>query len=153
CAISRQNVVQAALQGQGLSIGPVPLGQYKSDPISEVCPTQSTAQDKKYLPAAGNPSGFSFTVLASDDIDGTTAASMTEIQNELSQVGITMTINNENSNQYVQDWLAGNFQATYAENSANPNPYIMYNRYFGTVASLAKPAGYDNPALAKLQAQ
>jgi peptide/nickel transport system substrate-binding protein len=153
CAISRQNVVHAALLGQGLSIGPVPLGQYKSNPTSAVCPTQNLAQAKKYLAAAGNASGFSFTVLASDDIDGTTAASMTEIQNELSQVGITMTINNENSNQYVQDWLAGNFQATYANNSANPNPYIMYNRYFGTGASLAKPAGYDNPALAKLLAK
>jgi peptide/nickel transport system substrate-binding protein len=153
CAISRQNVVQAALLGQGLSIGPVPLGQYKSSPISAVCPTQSTAQAKKYLAAAGDPSGFSFTVLASNDIDGTTAASMTEIQNELSQVGITMTINNENSNQYVQDWLAGNFQATYANNGASPNPYIMYDRYFGTGASLSKPAGYDNPALAKLLAK
>lgn len=152
CAISRQNVVHAALLGQGLSIGPVPLGQYSSKPISQICPTQNLAQAKKYLAAAGNAGGFTFTVLGSDDIDGTTAASLTEIQNELSQVGITMTINNENSSQYVQDWLAGNFQATYAENSANPNPYIMYDRYFGTGASLAKPAGYANPALAKLLA-
>jgi peptide/nickel transport system substrate-binding protein len=153
CAISRQNVVHAALLGQGLSIGPVPLGQYASKPISQICPTQNLAQAKKYLSAAGNASGFTFTVLGSDDIDGTTAASLTEIQNELSQIGITMTINNENSNQYVQDWLAGNFQATYAENSANPNPYIMYDRYFGTGASLAKPAGYTSPALAKLLAE
>ncbi len=136
----------------GLSIGPVPLGQYSSKPISQICPTQNLAQAKKYLAAAGNAGGFSFTVLGSDDIDGTTAASLTEMQNELSQVGITMTINNENSSQYVQDWLAGNFQATYAENSANPNPYIMYDRYFGTGASLSKPAGYANPALAKLLA-
>ena len=150
CAISRQNVVQAALLGQGESIGPVPLGQYKSSPISAVCPTQNTAKAKQYLSAAGNASGFSFTVLVSDDIDATTSAAMTEVQNELAQVGITMTINNENTSQYVQDWLAGNFQATYAENGANPNPYTMYNRYFGTGASLVKPAGYTNPTLAGL---
>ena len=150
CAISRQNVVQAALLGQGESIGPVPLGQYKSSPISAVCPTQNTAKAKQYLSAAGNASGFSFTVLVSDDIDATTSAAMTEVQNELAQVGITMTINNETTGQYVQDWLAGNFQATYAENGANPNPYTMYNRYFGTGASLVKPAGYTNPTLAGL---
>ncbi len=150
CAVSRQNVVQAALLGQGVSVGPVPLGQYKSAPISAVCPKQNTAKAKSYLAAAGNSSGFAFTVLVSDDIDATTSAAMTEAQNELAQVGITMTINNESTSQYVQDWLAGNFQATYAENGANPNPYIMYARYFGTGASLGKPAGYANSALASL---
>lgn len=150
CAVSRQNIVHAALLGQGLSVGPVPLGQYASKPISAVCPTQDQAKAKSYLQAAGNASGFSFSVLGSDDIDATTSAALTEIQNELSQVGITMTINNENTGQYVQDWLAGNFQAAYAENGANPNPYIMYNRYFGTGASLVKPAGYANSALASL---
>jgi peptide/nickel transport system substrate-binding protein len=150
CAISRQNVVQAALLGQGESVGPVPLGQYKSNPTAAICPTQDTAKAKSYLAAAGNPSGFSFTILVSDDIDGTTSAAMTEVQNELAQVGITMTINNESTSQYVQDWLAGNFQATYAENGANPNPYVMYNRYFGTGASLGKPAGYANSTLASM---
>jgi peptide/nickel transport system substrate-binding protein len=149
CAVSRQNVVHAALLGQGVSVGPVPLGQYKSAPAA-VCPTQDTAKAKSYLAAAGNPNGFSFTVLVSDDIDATTSAAMTEVQNELAQVGITMTINNETTSQYVQDWLAGNFQATYAENGANPNPYVMYNRYFGTGASLGKPAGYANSTLASM---
>jgi peptide/nickel transport system substrate-binding protein len=149
CAVSRQNVVHAALLGQGVSVGPVPLGQYKSAPAA-VCPTQDTAKAKSYLAAAGNASGFKFTVLVSDDIDATTSAAMTEVQNELAQVGITMTINNETTSQYVQDWLAGNFQATYAENGANPNPYVMYNRYFGTGASLSKPAGYANPTLASM---
>lgn len=150
CAVSRQNVVQAALLGQGVSVGPVPLGQYASKPISAVCPRQDTAKAKSYLSAAGNASGFSFTVLVSNDIDATTSAAMTEVQNELAQVGIKMTINNETTGQYVQDWLAGNFQATYAENGANPNPYVMYDRYFGTGASLVKPSGYVNSTLASM---
>lgn len=153
CAISRQNVVHAALLGQGVSVGPVPLGQYASKPISAICPTQNVAKAKSYLSAAGNAGGFSFTVLVSDDIDATTSAAMTEVQNELAQVGINMTINNETTGQYVQDWLAGNFQATYAENGANPNPYVMYNRYFGTGASLVKPSGYVNSTLASLLAK
>ena len=42
-----------------------------------------------------------------------------------------MNIQNLASNAYIQDWLKGKFQAAFAENGADPNPYVMYGRYFG----------------------
>ena len=54
------------------------------------------------------------------------------------------------SNAYIQDWLKGKFQGAFAENGANPNPYVMYGRYFGPGANLGVPAGYSSGILQKL---
>jgi peptide/nickel transport system substrate-binding protein len=150
CAVSRQQVVASALLGQGQSVGPVPLGPYKSAPIAAVCPKQNLTQAKAYLKKAGDPSGFSFTAITSTDLDATSAAQATAVQSALQQVGITMTIQNLAGNAYIQDWLKGKFQAAFAENGADPDPYVMYGRYFGPGANLGVPAGYSNPALQKL---
>ena len=71
-------------------------------------------------------------------------------QSDLAKVGIHMTIDNLGENDYIQRWLKGQFQAAFAENGANPDPYIMYGRYFGPGANLAVPSGYSSPALASL---
>jgi peptide/nickel transport system substrate-binding protein len=150
CAVSRQQVVASALLGQGQSVGPVPLGPAKSSPISAVCPKQNLTQAKAYLSKAGDPSGFTFTAITSTDLDATSAAQATSVQAALKQVGITMNIQNLAGNAYIQDWLKGKFEAAFAENGADPDPYVMYGRYFGPGANLGVPAGYSSPALQKL---
>ena len=87
---------------------------------------------KSYLKKAGDPNGFSFTALTSTDLDPTSAAQATVVQSDLAQVGITMNIQNLAGDAYIQDWLKGKFQAAFAWNGADPNPYTMYGRYFGT---------------------
>ena len=74
------------------------------------------------------------------------------MQSDLAKVGIKMNIQNLAENAYIQDWLKGNFQAAFAWNGADPNPYTMYGRYFGTGANLGVPAGYSSPQLQKLLA-
>ncbi len=69
------------------------------------------------------------------------------MQSELAKVGIKMNIQNLASNAYIQDWLKGKFQAAFAENGADPDPYVMYGRYFGAGADLAVPAGYSSKSL------
>ena len=71
------------------------------------------------------------------------------MQSELARVGIKMNIQNLAANAYIQDWLKGDFQAAFAENGADPDPYIMYGRYFGKGAGLAVPAGYSSASLQK----
>jgi peptide/nickel transport system substrate-binding protein len=150
CALNRRQVVTSSVLGQGVSVGPVPLGPFKSSPVSAVCPTQNISQAKSYLSKAGNPSGFSFTAITSTDLDATSAAQATAVQAQLAQAGITMTIQNLAGNEYIQDWLKGSFQAAFAENGADPDPYVMYDRYFGPGANLSVPAGYSNTTLANL---
>jgi peptide/nickel transport system substrate-binding protein len=153
CATNRSQILEDSVFGAGKVVGPVPLGQFASDPVSAVCPTPNITLAKSYLKKAGDASGFSFTAITSTDLDPTSAAQATAMQGELSQAGITMNIQNLAGNAYIQDWLDGKFQAAFAWNGADPDPYTMYGRYFGTGANLGVPAGYSSPTLQKLLAQ
>ena len=150
CATNRKQILQDSVFGQGKVVGPVPLGPYASKPVSAICPTQNLKLAKTYLKAAGKPSGFSFTTITSTDLDSTSAAQAVAMQSELAQVGIKMKIQNLASNAYIQDWLGGKFQAAFAENGADPDPYVMYGRYFGKGADLGVPAGYSSKSLQSL---
>lgn len=153
CAVNRKQVLEDAVFGAGKVVGPVPLGQFASNPVSAVCAKPSLSRAKAYLAKAGDPKGFTFTALTSTDLDPTSAAQATVVQSELAKVGIKMNIENLAENAYIQDWLKGKFQAAFAWNGADPNPYTMYGRYFGTGANLAAAAGYSSPALQKLLAE
>ena len=147
CAVDRQQILDAAAFGQGQVVGPVPLGQYASNPVSAVCPTPDPTLARQYLQKAGNPSGFTFTALTSTELDPTSSAQAVAMQSQLAAVGIKMNIQNLAGNAYVQDWLKGTFQAAFAWNGANPDPYTMYGRYFGPGANLGVPAGYSSTKL------
>jgi peptide/nickel transport system substrate-binding protein len=153
CAINRTQVLENAALGQGKVVGPVPLGPHASSAGSRGCPSPSVAKAKGYLAKAGMPHGFSFTAMMSQDLDGTSQAQAVTVQSDLAKVGIHMAIQNVAQNDYIQRWLKGDFQAAFAENGANPDPYIMYGRYFAPGANLAVPAGYSSPALASLLTQ
>jgi peptide/nickel transport system substrate-binding protein len=150
CAVNRQQVLQDSVFGAGQVVGPVPLGEFASNPVSAVCPTPNLATAKSYLQKAGDASGFSFTAITSTDLDPTSAAQATVVQGDLAQAGIKMNIENLASDAYIQDWLKGHFQGAFAWNGADPDPYTMYGRYFGTGANLGVPAGYSSSQLQKL---
>ncbi len=152
CAVDRKQVLEDAVFGAGKVVGPLPLGQYASNPVAAICPTVNAAKAKSYLQQAGNPKGFTFTAVTSTELDPTSAAQATVVQSDLAKVGIKMNIQNLAEDAYIQDWLKGNFQAAFAWNSSNPNPYTMYGRYFGFGANLNVPAGYSSPELQKLLA-
>lgn len=153
CAINRQTVVDDSVFGAGKVVGPVPLGPYASQPVSSVCSTPNLNLAKSYLKKAGNPSGFAFTAITSVELDPTSSAQATVVQAALAKVGIKMSIDNVAEDAYIQDWLKGKFQAAFAWNGADPNPYTMYGRYFGAGANLGVPAGYSSPVLQKLLKQ
>jgi len=147
CATNRNQILQDSVFGDGKVVGPVPLGPYATNPVSAICATQNLAQARKYLKASGHASGFTFTAITSTDLDSTSAAQAIAMQSELARVGIKMNIQNLAANAYIQDWLKGKFQAAFAENGADPDPYVMYGRYFGAGAGLAVPAGYSSKSL------
>ena len=150
CAINRNQIVADSVFGQGQVVGPVPIGPFASKPVSAICPTTSVSKAKSYLSAAGDPSGFSFTAITSTDLDPTSGAQATAAAAELAQAGITMHITNLAGATYIQDWLKGTFQAAFAWNGADPDPYTMYGRYFGPGANLGVPAGYSSKSLQTL---
>lgn len=153
CAVDRQSVVNDSVFGAGKVVGPVPLGTFASNPVSTVCPTPDLAKAKSYLQKAGDAGGFTFTAITSTELDPTSSAQATVVQSDLAKAGIKMNIENIAGNAYIQDWLKGHFQAAFAWNGADPNPYTMYGRYFGAGANLGVPAGYSSPTLQKLLKQ
>jgi peptide/nickel transport system substrate-binding protein len=150
CALNRSTILANAALGQGKVVGPVPLGPYAPSPTAGPCGTQNLAAAKKYLAKAGMPNGFSFTGMISDALDATSQAQAVTAQSDLAKVGIKMTIQNVGENDYIQRWLKGDFQGAFAENGANPDPYIMYGRYFGPGANLGVPSGFSSPTLSNL---
>ena len=88
--------------------------------------------------------------MTSNDLDATSSAQAIAVQSQLKQAGITMNIQNLAGNAYIQDWLKGKFQAAFAENGADPNPYTMYGRYFAPGANLGIPSGYSSAALQRI---
>jgi peptide/nickel transport system substrate-binding protein len=153
CALNRTDILANAALGEGRVVGPVPLGPYAPSPTAGICGTQNLALARHYLSAAGMSGGFSFTAMISDALDATSEAQAVTAQADLAKVGIKMTIQNVGEDDYIQRWLKGDFQAAFAENGANPDPYIMYGRYFGPGANLGVPSGYSSPQLASLLTQ
>ncbi len=49
CAVNRAEVLQDSVFGAGQVVGPVPLGEFASNPVSAVCPTPNLATAKSYL--------------------------------------------------------------------------------------------------------
>jgi peptide/nickel transport system substrate-binding protein len=153
CALNRNDILENAALGQGKVVGPVPLGPYAPSPTAGPCGTQNLAAAKRYLAKAGMPKGFSFTAMTSDALDATSQAQAVTAQSDLAKVGIKMSIDNVGENDYIQRWLKGQFDGAFAENGANPDPYIMYGRYFGPGANLGVPSGFSSPKLANLLEQ
>lgn len=149
CATNRQEILRSSVFGQGKVVGPVPMGPYASKPVSSICPTPNLKMAKKYLKLAHHTKGFTFTAITSTDLDSTSAYQAIAMQSQLAKVGIKMNIQNLAANAYIQDWLKGNFQAAFAENGASPNPYVMYDRYFGKGGTLSIPAGYKSAQIQK----
>lgn len=80
----------------------------------------SDTQAKQQLVKAGNPKGFSFTLLGSND--PVTVQEMEAIQSELAKVGITMHIEPVDFTTLLTDAIKGNYEADLLGWSGRPDP-------------------------------
>jgi peptide/nickel transport system substrate-binding protein len=153
CAISRQDVVDSAALGASDITGPITSPQYKSDPADQPCPKQDLAKAKSYLAKAGKPNGFTLNLITSTGLYSSAVDEAQNVQAQLGKVGIKVNVETLDSNTYVTDWLAGNFDAAIAQNGGSTDPNTMYARYFTSTGSYNKVAGYSSPELDQLFAK
>jgi peptide/nickel transport system substrate-binding protein len=153
CAISRKNVLDSAALGAGQISGPITSPQYKSNVNDQPCATQNLAKARKYLAKAGKPNGFTLNLITSSGLYATAVDEAQNIQSQLGKIGIKVNVQTLDSNTYVTDWLAGNFEAAIAENGGSVDPNTMYARYFTSTGVYNKVAGYHSAALDKLFAE
>lgn len=154
CAIDRDEVVQSAALGDGTVTGPITSPAFASDPSDRPCPTQDLDKAKDYLAKAGYANGLTIKTLApTAAVYAQGPAEATDLQAQLAKVGITLDLVTEDTTAYVNDWLAGTYDAAVARNGGQPDPDAMYNRYFISTGNLNKVAGYSSPELDQLFAE
>jgi peptide/nickel transport system substrate-binding protein len=75
------------------------------------------------------------------------------IQAQLKKVGIEMEIETLELGVYVDRWLKADFDAAVALNGGNPDPDIMFFRYWHNTGNLNKVAAYKDAEIDKLLEQ
>nr|WP_272211317.1 ABC transporter substrate-binding protein [Marinicella sp. W31]MDC2877202.1 ABC transporter substrate-binding protein [Marinicella sp. W31] len=153
CAIDRQDVLDAALLGEGKVTGPLTMPAYASDPSDLLCYAPDLEKAKALMAEAGYEDGFSASVIAATGEPPTAAAEAQVIQSQLAEIGIDLEIEMMELNVYIDRWLKGDFDMAVALNGGRTDPYTMYNRYWTKDGNLAHVAHYGDDMLDSLMQQ
>lgn len=149
CAIDRQQVVDTASLGEGQVTGPATPQYYQIDLSKTFCPTPDLVKAKQLLSDSG-AKDVSFTIIAAADEPPTAVAEAQNIQAQLLAIGVNAKIETLELGVYVDRWLKADFDAAIALNGGNPDPGVMFNRYWMSTGNLNKVAAYSDPAIDKL---
>ena len=153
CAIDRQEVVDAALAGEGQVTGPMTVPAFAEDPSTLFCYKQDVAKAKQLMEEAGLPGGFTAKVIAATGEPPVAAAEAQVLQAQLAEIGVKLEIEMMELNVYVDAWLKGDFDMAVAQNGGRPDPYPMYNRYFTKDGNLLKVSNFVDDTLDTLMHQ
>ncbi|GAB5448107.1 ABC transporter substrate-binding protein [Gymnodinialimonas sp.] len=150
CAIDRQDILDAALLGEGEVTGPLTSPNYRTDPSGLFCYEQDQDRARELLAEAGHADGFSATVMAATGEPPTASAVAQVIQAQLAEVGIELEIEMQELSVYIDRWLAADFDMAVALNGGRVDPYTMYNRYWTRDGNLQGVANYIDDTLDSL---
>ncbi len=153
CAIDRQEVLDTASLGEGEVTGPATPPYYRVPLKDLTCYTPDLSKAKQLLANAGVSTGLKFTIIAASDEPPTAVAEAQSIQAQLKKVGIETTIQTLELGVYVDRWLKADFDAAVALNGGNPDPDIMFFRYWYKTGNLQNVAAYNSPDIDQLLEQ
>ncbi len=148
-AIDRQEVLDVAALGEGQVTPPVVQPYYAADVSTLFGYTKDIDKAKELLKEAGNPD-VTFTIMAAADEPPTAVAEAQNIQDQLSEVGITVKIETLELGVYVDRWKAGDFDACVALNGGGSDPNGTFWRYWHSTGNLQKVSVFNDPELDKL---
>lgn len=149
CAIDRQQVLDTASLGEGQVTGPATALNWQISLDQLACYKKDAAKAKDLLAAAG-AKDVTFTIIAAAAEPPTAVAEAQNVQAQLKAVGVTAKIETLELGVYVDRWLKGDFDAAIALNGGNPDPHVMFFRYWHSTGNLNKVAAYSNPDIDKL---
>ncbi len=145
CAIDRQEVVDTASLGEGMVTGPATAPFYRI-PLEELsCYTKDIEKAKQLLAESGVTLPFTIKIMAAQDEPPTAVAEAQNIQAQLAPLGIEVEIETLELGVYVDRWLKADFDAVAALNGGNPDPDIMFYRYWHSTGNLQKVAAWNSP--------
>lgn len=144
-AIDRQQIVDAVALGEGDITGPIapaltqfalPTSQYPSY-------TRDVARARQLLQEA-NVGPIQFTMLTETSEPAYARDIAQLVQQQLSEVGITMNIELLEFNQWVERWLKADFDMAPGLNGGQADPDYYVFRYFTTDGNLNFVTSYQN---------
>jgi peptide/nickel transport system substrate-binding protein len=154
CAIDREQVVQTAYFGQGEVTGPITSPGYDVTATEGLpCDPPDLDAARQLLADAGHADGLRLQTIVMVGEYATATNIAQSVQAQLQKIGVTLDLQQQQTNVYVDNWLNANYDAAVALNGGDTDPYLMYGRYFSDNASLAKPAGLSDPRLNQLLQQ
>ncbi|HWV22533.1 MAG TPA: ABC transporter substrate-binding protein [Devosia sp.] len=146
CAINRQEIVDAALAGEGKVTGPLTMPAFAQDPSTLFCYEQDLEKAKQLMAESG-VTGFTAKVIGATGEPPVAASEAQVLQAQLAEIGVKLEIEMMELNVYVDTWLAGNFDMAVAQNGGRPDPFPMYNRYFTKDGNLLKVSNFVDDTL------
>ena len=151
CAVDRDQVVQQAYFGEGEVTGPITSPAYDYDATEGLpCDPPDLDAARSLLEEAGEGDGFTLETIVMTGEYATASNIAQSVQGQLQEIGVDLELQQQETNVYVDNWLEADYDAAVALNGGSTDPYVMYGRYFGPDASLAKPAGLTDDGLAQL---
>jgi peptide/nickel transport system substrate-binding protein len=152
CAINRQEIIDAALAGEGAVTGPLTMPAFAQDPSTLFCYEQDLEKAKALMAESG-VDGFTAKVIAATGEPPVAASEAQVLQAQLAEIGVNLEIEMMELNVYVDTWLKGEFDMAVAQNGGRPDPFPMYNRYFTKDGNLLKVSNYVDDTLDTLMKQ
>ena len=153
CAIDRQQVVDAASLGEGETTSPATQPFYRAKPDGLTCYKQDVAKAKQLLADAGKATGLTFKIIAASDDPPTAISQAQNIQAQLKKIGIEVEIETLEPNVHADRRLKADFDAAIAQIGGDPDPDVMFYRYWHSTGNLNKVAAYSSPEIDKLLEQ
>jgi peptide/nickel transport system substrate-binding protein len=153
CAVDRQQVIDTALFGEGEVTGPITSPAFAYSPTEGLpCDPPDLDAARQLLESAGHADGFTLGTLVMTGGYATAVNQTQNLQSQLAEIGVTLELEQLPTSQYVDRWLAADYDATVALNGGQYDPFLMYGRYFTADGSLTGPAGLEAPELDELLA-
>jgi peptide/nickel transport system substrate-binding protein len=148
CAIDRELLVENAVFGEGEVTGPFTAPAYASDPYDGLpCDGRDVELAQQLLDEAGQGDGFSLETIVITGEYETAIDEAQVLQAQLEEVGVTLDLQQLETNVYVERWLDADFDAAVALNGGRADPHQMYARYFTSDGNLNDVATYSSDTL------
>jgi peptide/nickel transport system substrate-binding protein len=152
CAIDRQEVLDTASLGEGEVTGPATPPFYRASLNDLFCYKKDVDKAKQLL-ADAKVTNLKFKIMAATGEPPTAVAEAQNIQAQLKKIGIETEIETLELGVYVDRWLKADFDAVVALNGGNPDPDVMFYRYWHSTGNLNNVANYSSPEIDKLLEQ
>jgi peptide/nickel transport system substrate-binding protein len=146
--IDRHAIIAGANLGEGVPVGPIPVGLKRFAIPTTKLPgyKRNVAKAKQLLAKGGQSNGATFTILTQrTDPDNANAIAQL-VQSQLKDIGMTANINLMDFSAWVQFWLKANYQMMPGNNGGGPDPDVYLYRYFYSQGNLNFVTGHWSSA-------